>query len=263
MLTIFTIPKGFNDHHITTIQENAIRSWIALGAEVFLIGNDPGVHEFAQKVNVRHFADVAVNEFGTPLLDSAFAIARKNASHEILCYSNADIILMPELMDALKHLPNEEFLAVGRRTDLDVSKRINFDIKEEIQTLREKAAREGSLHAPTGIDYFIFRKGSFSHIPDFAVGRVGWDIWMTSNARERKIPLIDMTKAVLAIHQNHDYPGFNKGAERKKNPEAQKNNSYIQNTPFTRGIAEATHQIMQKGFSKKNFLVSIFMRYLR
>lgn len=249
MITIFSIPKGFNkDAHVAIIQENAIRSWIALGAEVFLMGNDPGVAEFSAKVGAKHFPETKVNEFGTPLLDDAFRLARENSNNNILMYTNADMVYSQSLLDSLDALPKGEFLAVGQRTDTDITELLST---EEIV---DEAEKSGSLHFKTAIDYFIFPKTAYRDIPPFAVGRVGWDIWMTGTARKKKIPLIDMTKAVLAVHQNHGYPSYNKGKERKTNPEATKNNSYTKDLKHHGGIAEATHKVTKKGLSKRKSL---------
>jgi len=72
MLTIFTIPKAF-EGHIGIIQRNAIGSWSRLGCDVILCGDDPGVSEAAKEVGATHIPDIDRNDYGTPLLSSAFA----------------------------------------------------------------------------------------------------------------------------------------------------------------------------------------------
>ena len=41
----------------------------------------------------------------------------------------------------------------------------------------------GRLHPPGGSDYFIFPRNCFTKIPNFAIGRAGWDNWMFYHAR--------------------------------------------------------------------------------
>ena len=97
-ITIFSTPKPFSDPHINMIQRNAIQSWKQLGdlVEVLLIGEEPGLKEAAEDIGVRYIPDVERNQFGTPLVNSIFDQARKESSHQILFYINADIILLPE-----------------------------------------------------------------------------------------------------------------------------------------------------------------------
>jgi len=255
MITIFTIPKPFTDPHISMIQKNAIRSWLALkdDNQIVLVGNDKGVKEFANELNVEHIPNVKTNKFNTPLLDSAFALIKEKTQNDIIVYVNADIVFLNDFVEALKHVPSYEFLAVGRRVDLDITELIDFKGSSYEDYLTKKARKYGTLHSPSGVDYFVFRKKSFENIPSFAVGRIGWDIWMVSEVRERKIPLIDMTDSVLAIHQNHDYPDMNKGTERKSNPEAVSNLSHIKDRPYIFNIADSTWKITKNGLSKKHF----------
>jgi hypothetical protein len=62
------------------------------------------------------------------------------------------------------------------------------------------------LETPSAIDYFLFPAGTgLWEIPPFAVGRPGWDNWMIYHAISRRLPVIDVTAGVLALHQNHGY----------------------------------------------------------
>ena len=46
----------------------------------------------------------------------------------------------------------------------------------------------------------------------FLVGRHGWDPWLTWFARKSKVRLIDASRMVVAVHQNHDYAYLKQGA---------------------------------------------------
>ena len=104
MLTIFSIPKPFTNSHINIIQRNAIQSWINLGqqSEVILFGDDAGVGETAAEFGIKHIPEIKKNKFGTPLINSAFALAKKHASHKILTYVNADIIFLSDIISTIK-----------------------------------------------------------------------------------------------------------------------------------------------------------------
>ena len=207
-ITIFTAPKAFSDPHINIIQRNAIRSWKALSAEteVILIGDDPGIKETAAELGVMHIPDVEKNELGTPLVNSIFKLARDAASHELLIYLNADIILSPDCLSVIDQILqlNMDFLLVGRRWDVDITEELEFKNgwSDDLQKL---LATTGKLRTVTAMDYFIFPRHLFKEIPPFAIGRGGWDNWMIFNAENQPWPVIDITPSLSIIHQNHDY----------------------------------------------------------
>jgi hypothetical protein len=213
ILTLFTIPKGFVDPHTSMIQRNALASWqrLAPDVEVLVIGNDPGVADAAREYGATHIDDVAVNEYGTPLLDSAFAAAARHGSGTVLCYVNADIVLLEDFMAAVARLPADRpFLAIGRRWDCDVQAPLDFESGGA--SLRAWARREGNLDLGRGSDYFLFPADLELGMPPFAVGRPGWDNWLIGRALELRLPLIDITPSLTAIHQNHDYRHVAQGA---------------------------------------------------
>ena len=127
MLTILTIPKPFQGT-IGLIQRNAILSWTRLepSCEVILLGDEEGVREFAGEYDLRHLPAIENNEFGTPLLSSAFELGQAAATFETLAYVNADIILMSDFAEAVSRvdLPNQ--LLVGRRWDAVIDEAIDF-----------------------------------------------------------------------------------------------------------------------------------------
>jgi len=207
MLTIFTIPKPFVGH-IGIIQRNAVHSWSCLRprCEIILCADEPGTEEAAAEFGAKHIADVARNEYGTPLLDSVFEQVEEAASHDLICYVNADIILLSDFARAVHRLAGSKrlFLMVGRRRDVDISERLDFGPGWE-ERLRAYIAWMGRLYPREGIDYFVFRRGSMGKLPPFAVGRPAWDNWFIYRARKLGIPVVDATRVVTAAHQNHGY----------------------------------------------------------
>jgi hypothetical protein len=206
MLTIFSTLKPFTGK-IKVIQTNALRSWVALrpACEVILFGGEAGTAEIATDLGIRHVADIERNEYGTPLVSAMFQTAQQMARHPLMCFANADIILMSDLLPAVQQITWPSFLLLGQRWDIECEELIDFSDPRWEEQLRARLAKEGKLHLPSGIDYFIFPRGLYTDIPPFAIGRPGWDNWMVYNARSRKLPVIDATKAVTVVHQNHDY----------------------------------------------------------
>jgi hypothetical protein len=205
MLTIFTIPKPFKGH-IRDIQRNAIRSWLGMEPrpEIILCGDDPGVADTARELGVRHLPTVVRNSYGTPLLNSTFEAVQQTAQFPIVCYVNGDIVFASDLSRALNQVRFDRYLMVGHRHNLDVTGELDFASGWR-ERLRERVRIDGVLHTPTGIDFFIFPVGCMGELPEFAVGRPGWDQWMIYQARKLRMPVIDATDEILAVHQNHDY----------------------------------------------------------
>ena len=206
--TIFAMPKAFTGL-FATIQRNAMESWVRLrpSPEIILLGDDDGVADAAGRYGCRHIPKVERNEFGTPLLDDIFQKAQAAASNEICVYVNADIILMDNFAEAIGDVARRfsQFLMVGRRWDIDISQEIDFGAGDWQQRLMEQVRREGAYHAPTGIDYFAFKKGLWPKIPPLALGREVWDNWLVREALLAGRPVIDASGKVTIVHQNHDF----------------------------------------------------------
>lgn len=207
MLTIFTAPKPFQGL-IDVIQRNAIGSWkqVDSNVDIFLIGEEEGIAEVAAQMGVQHFPDVRRNEHGTPLVSSIFEIAQDHSRHANLCFVNADIIFLDDLLGSVERFSQEfdDFLIVGQRWDLAIDELIRFE-NGWVEKVRTNLHNSGRLHPPAGSDYFIFPKSTFERIPPLAIGRAGWDNWMIYHGRAEMMPVIDATDAITIIHQDHDY----------------------------------------------------------
>lgn len=228
-ITIFTAPKPFTNPHIATIQRNAIQSWIHLGrdVEVLLVGDEPGMGEVAEEYGLRQLKEVVCSENGTPLVSSIFALARQASlagQAELLAYLNADIMVLPDFVEGARQVSSrvERFLVIGQRWDLDVRELLDFSPGWD-ERLRADVQGRGRLHLPAGSDYFIFPHDLFAEIPDFAIGRAGWDNWMIFHARQQGWPVIDATPSIMVIHQDHDYSHLPGGRPHYEHPESQVN----------------------------------------
>jgi len=215
-VTIFAMPKSFTGA-FAAIQRNAVGSWMQLRPrpEIILLGDDDGVADFALRYGFKHIPSVQRNEFGTPLLDDLFLKAQAAASNEICVYVNSNIILMDDFAEALESVARrfDHFLMVGRRWDLDMSEEIDFYAEDWGQRLIERVRREGIYHAPTGIDYFAFKKGLWPAIPPLALGRGMWDNWLVREPLLAGQPVVDASDKVTIIHQNHGHSHISGGKE--------------------------------------------------
>lgn len=225
-LTIFSAPKPFSDPHIATIQRNAIQSWLHLDpdVELLLVGDEPGMAEVADEFHLKQLPEVKRNEAGTPLVNSIFDLAREAGNSPFLAYVNADILLLPDIVRATRQVARqvERFLIIGQRWDLDVRKLLDFGPGWE-QRLIGCVHKEGQLHAPAGSDYFIFPRSLFVEMPEFAIGRAGWDNWMIFQALRLGLPVVDATPSLMIVHQNHDYTHLPDGKPHYDHAESRKN----------------------------------------
>jgi hypothetical protein len=225
LITLFSAPKPFTNPHIATIQRNAIQSWILLpDVEVILLGEETGLAEAARELGVKHISSVERNDSGTPLISSMFQLARENSDNELLCIINADILLLPDFVEAAKQVArfNGKFVSMSQRWDLDVTELLDFSGDWDAR-LRERVKLNGELHRPMGSDFFLFPRSSFLDMPAFAIGRAGWDNWMIYKSRKERWATVDVTPSVMIVHQNHDYSHLPGGQPHYRHPETDVN----------------------------------------
>jgi hypothetical protein len=207
VLTLFSIPKAFKGH-IGVIQRNAIGSWAQLQPrpEIILFGRDEGTADAARDLGLRHIPDVATNEFGTPLLDDLFHKAEAAAHFPTIAYINADIILLSDFLRSVelvqKQLPKS--LLVSKRINMDVPEPLSFGPGWEA-ALKHRAETTGVDEHYSGIDIFVFLKGMYPSVPDFAIGRMWFDHWLIKAVRLQNLPVIDASWISPLLHQRHDY----------------------------------------------------------
>jgi hypothetical protein len=246
-ITFFSAPKPFTNPHIAMIQRNAIQSWTLLpDVEVLLLGEETGLDDAARELDVKHIRNVERNPNGTPLISSMFQLGRKHSNGELLCVINADMILMPDFVGAARRsrMLRENFVLLSQRWDLDVTRPIEFHEGWE-RRLSSIVHRQGTLHRPAGSDFFLFPRSTFHEIPDFTIGRAGWDNWMIYKARKEKWAVIDCTPSVMIVHQNHDYSHLPGGKPHYEHPDTNENIRLAggeANIRYT--ILDATHQLV-------------------
>ena len=265
LLTLFSAPKPFTDPHIAMIQRNAIKSWTLLpDVEVILLGEETGLAEAAKDFGVRHIPNVARNESGVPLISSMFQLAREHSDSDLLCIVNADMILMDDFIEAAKRVKSEKskFVLLSQRWDLDVTQPLEF-ANDWQDKLRSMAYAVGSLHRPAGSDFFLFPKSCYQDIPNFTIGRAGWDNWMIYKARKEGWAVIDCTPSVMIAHQNHDYSHLPDGKPHYEHPETNENIRLAggqANVRYT--ILDATHQLADGKLIRPKMTSLRFMRKL-
>lgn len=251
---MFSTPKAFAGH-INVIQRNAIQSWQRLDpdVEIILVGDDEGAAEVSAELGLVHVGKVAKNRYGTKYLASIYDQVDEIARYPILCHANCDIVLTSDFARAVRTVVSQEdrFLMAGRRWDVEVQQPLDFDSRWE-PAIQQLARKTNRLRPAQWIDYFVFPKGFYyKQIPEFVIGRPGWDNWLLWYPLSIGAPLIDASYDVLAIHQNHDY-AYHPDGERGvwQGEEAQKNYRLHQGKFAT--LANATH-VLRSGKVRQNY----------
>jgi len=256
-LTICAVAKPFQGH-IAVIQRNAIASWTKLvpKPEIILFGTEQGSAEIARELGLVHVPEVARNRHGTPLLADILAQAEKHGRGVVFAYVNADIILPREFTAGVEKVCKtfEKFLAVGRRTNIEVREPLDFGEDWE-EKLKARLRNEGQLESHTGIDFFVFPRGTYRDVPPLAIGRVWFDQWCIKYALKNGLPVVDMTQFAPIAHQLHDYNHVAGGRELGTygGVEAEENLRYYGERPHRYTILSATHRMSRTGEIRRVF----------
>ena len=137
---------------------------------------------------------------------------------------------------------------VGRRWDTDITEPVDFGRAGWEDEIRKLALTTGLQQIPSFIDYFCFHKGLYQEIPALVVGRNYWDHWLVWRALSTPVPVIDCSRGVVAVHQNHDYaysPGGSAGTHGDEL--AMRNKQLGGNGDRLRSIRNATYILTRGG----------------
>lgn len=165
-MTILTALKPFVGR-VAEVQACALANWKLRfpDAEIVDVQGEAGPPDFADIV--RRAADGA---------------------GDVLVYANADILFPPAAADVARwcEAQADDFLVVGRRTD-------------------ELEGGQREPHRPSGMDYFFFRKGMFSDLPETRMGRAYCDSALLAHCLRCGIRVVDASDVLDVVHQFHVY----------------------------------------------------------
>ncbi len=201
-----------------------------------VFGSEDGAGEACRRLSLNHVPIVPIDEHGLPVLNYMFAVAQEFSDTEFVCYLNADIVVLPGLVEAARlageHFPGG-FLGVCRRWDVDMDEPLDFqtDWREAID---RKMQENGELYTPCSSDLFLFKKPLRWTLPPFTAGRPRWDNWMLWAACEHDTPVVDLTDAVTLAHPRHGYGPDGRTAQRAvwKGESSQRNKKLAEGKVF-------------------------------
>ncbi len=254
MITIFSTAKDFiGDDKIR--QENALNSWRSISNEIEIIIFDKsqGTEEASKKINAVYVPNIELSSYGTPILSDLFKRANQMAKFSTLCYINADIILPDNFLFSIEIAQQSlrKFLMVGYRWDIDNNNAINFFNAEEKKKFWDNAIKYSKKQSCSFIDYFIFKRNQLGKIPNFIMGFPGYDNWMIWNARRKLMPVLDASKLIQVIHQNHDVPMYEKKGHSELTKRNDNVNKYLHKDNVL-NLLDCTHFIKNGRIERNN-----------
>jgi hypothetical protein len=212
MITIFSPMRPFRAD-IAEVQLNAIRSWLAIRprCEIILVDDEEGTTAAATRgLDVRVVTEVKRSGLGAPLLDDLLRVGTAHATGEILAYNTADVILpsdfVTKILGCHQLMHGASYLAIGSRVDLTRHVHMKFDGANWFDEVTAAVKAYGRPHGYTAADLWVYPKTLWLDPPPFPIGRHLTDGWAIHHARRERIPVIDLTKEVLIVHQLHDRP---------------------------------------------------------
>ena len=148
-----------------------------------------------------------------------------------LVYANGDIVFPPHQLSSAVGLLEEsfkEYFAVGHRRTAEVGGKMfsgsgHRGWAEWAGSVEGQEAVGGggggdghARHDRTDAeDYFVWSDGYFPDacsFPGFRIGRPAFDNWWVHKAVVSGKPVVDLTNALAAVHQKHDYAHLDKAA---------------------------------------------------
>jgi hypothetical protein len=256
MITFFTTAKPFRGHD-GIIQRNALKSWklLHLDVEVILFGDDEGAAAVCEELGLVHHPQVERHESGAKKLDYIFRRANEAAKHMYLCYSNCDIVLTEDFSKAFAKTRKwrDRFVLVSQRWDMDITSPIDFGLEGWGRRLREATLERGFRQNEYWIDFFLFRKGLYVEIPPLIVGHCYWDNWMIWRALQEGVAIVDASRLMVPVHQNHGYsPQFGRVKGAGDDALSRLNLELIGGERHVRVIRSATHRLTRGGMVMVN-----------
>ncbi|KAK8792010.1 hypothetical protein WA158_005387 [Blastocystis sp. Blastoise] len=215
LLTIFTTVMPADDDPLRKLaQENSLRLLSKLNdTNVIVFTEYKYWIQFSKSLNLEVVQKIKKNSFGTPFLKGMYQDAFDLFESYFYGYVNADILFDNMLISSLYAVRNDielhkikpKVLIVGQRTNVQHTLDATdiYTVSLDPITFVTSMLLRGHRYWDSAIDYQIVTRAtlSLSDIPDFVIGRSGYDIWLIQYAYLRKdIVLIDATNTVHCAH---------------------------------------------------------------
>lgn len=203
--TIFRFPRQPIDCSEQLMVKN-VHHLSASHRDVVVLADSEGVCANLSRIqltNVRCVLHSCMNmQFKRPEVPCLLRQADRYATEEFLVFTNSDIVLngIDKAVEQALEIVRDNFVLVGQRIDSDMQYFCGDCSKNLIRSLNQLA---GAFHPPTGVDYFVYKKGTLPlrEMPPFLLGVWRWDNWLLDRViTHGGYKVIDCTFQIQAVH---------------------------------------------------------------
>lgn len=196
------------------IQHSALYSWRANNIETFTPENEIGIRDACQGYsNVKLIPDVKrARELGfsnqSPIIRDMITKALPLINTPMIALINSDIIILPNFSERIEKIVKKygfNIYLVGTRFDIKLTTLVNSE-----ESYKQVIGEDRKMYdVCTSADLFITSKFIWRKIihemPEFILGRYGWDNWLHMIAEIRGFRKYNCTEALTTLHCEHDH----------------------------------------------------------
>ncbi len=235
ILTLFTTLRDVNTRR--QIHNNTVANWSGLLPFVqpvlFILPRDNPIWIRAALDQGWKVERSVRTRSGIPVLKDMFKVVASKHRSPFLGFANADDLFGASLILTLLQLSCSHYDVIHDRVSLIVGRRRNIDERHVGSDVSGMAVdRKGkSMRQFHGLaqDYFIVSRHSgfcWENVPDFVVGRYGYDNWLITMAQQWNVTLVDASATITVLHQVGK-DGFKSGSTQNHGSNARLNTNLI------------------------------------
>lgn len=210
-------------------QRQAIKSWLPLADKIIVFGNDHGVEQLCEEMNLIHIKDIR-SYAGVPYVADMFDVSSEHANDgDYMVWTNSDIIYFDDFIKTIKSLNETKYMLVGSRWDWSNPSIVNDLTKEYFMKNIKNGIFKGKEHAKCGIDYVVHHRHAYLNKIDknLVIAGCRHDMILVGIGVENKWFSCDITTTAFVVHENHERESTNLQKRIKNNEKCKGNQKYI------------------------------------
>jgi hypothetical protein len=203
----FPVQEGEHPNTIRLI--NSVESWVSLDPqpEILFLCEDERTARFlsGHYPGVRTVIGLERNKIGDLDLGHIFRIADDLATHDLICYCDSDLILLPGFVHAMTYISTlyqpGTYSVCANRWESKVEGPVDYDDPVWPEVVRSQITKL----CKAGSDFSLYPRGLLHDMPPFSIGKGHWDGWRMGRIRQLGLHLVNIQELQLAIHQRHGH----------------------------------------------------------
>ncbi len=210
LLTLFTTLRDVKVRE--RLHNQTLMNWASLKPSVlpvlFVMPNDSEYWTWRAMELGWRVEKVPQTREDVPIFKAMFNVTSQKYPSPFIGFANADNLFGNSLIETLTGLSKccwdllhgRMSLLVGRRRGVNASEISEDPSGEYVDQIASRFRRHGTYAQ----DYFIFGGGGsfrWEDVPDFVVGRAGYDNWFVVMAQRWNVSLVDCSETISNLHQ--------------------------------------------------------------